>query len=231
VFGPKIVAGIGDMPATVADRSIPIRMRRRARDEPAARFRFKAAKAEADAITPPDWESVPLVPDVPHVPDGISDRAADGWEPLLSIADTAGGSWPVRSRNAALALSTDEDAPASVGVRLLVDIKDVFGTESFVPTKALLELLHGIEAAPWAEWYGSPLTARELAKLLTPYRISPIQRRPHTGAEPVRAYWAEDFRDAWHRYTPEEAVQPVQAVQDDPEWANDDDPLPDGWAA
>jgi hypothetical protein len=30
VFGPKAIAGIGDLPATVADRSVPIRMKRRA---------------------------------------------------------------------------------------------------------------------------------------------------------------------------------------------------------
>ena len=39
------------------------------------------------------------------VPDGLNDRAADNWEPLLAIADRAGGDWPERARKAALALS------------------------------------------------------------------------------------------------------------------------------
>ena len=203
VFGPKIVAGIGDLPATVADRSITIRMRRRALNEPAARFRDRRARAEASAITLPDWDSVPLVPDVPDVPEAMSDRAADGWEPLLAIADAAGDQWPARARSAAVSLSSDEAAPTSIGIRLLADIKDVMGKKDYLTTRALLDLLHGIEAAPWSEWYGSPLTARELAKLLLPYRIAPVQRRiPHTQGDPVRAYWSQDFKDAWNRYVP-----------------------------
>ncbi len=96
VFGAKAIAGIGDPPATVADRSIPIRMRRRAPDEPVARFRYRRAQAEAKRIKPPDWDAVTLVTDVTDVPEGLSDRAMDTWEPLLSIADAAGGDWPAR---------------------------------------------------------------------------------------------------------------------------------------
>lgn len=34
----------------------------------------------------------------PHLPDELDDRAQDCWEPLLAIADLAGGGWPVRAR-------------------------------------------------------------------------------------------------------------------------------------
>lgn len=36
--------------------------------------------------------------------------------------------------------------------------------------RSLLRRLHDLEEAPWGEWYGKPLTARGLAKLLEPYR-------------------------------------------------------------
>jgi hypothetical protein len=38
-------------------------------------------------------------------------------------------------------------------------------------TEVILGKLHGISEAPWADWYGKPLDARQLAKLLKPYGI------------------------------------------------------------
>src|SRR5439155_122756 len=47
VFGPKAISGIGDLPDTVADRSIPIRLARRARDERVEKFRYRDAGSAA----------------------------------------------------------------------------------------------------------------------------------------------------------------------------------------
>jgi hypothetical protein len=44
VYGAKALAGIGELPPTVTDRSVVIRMRRRASDEPIARFRRREAR-------------------------------------------------------------------------------------------------------------------------------------------------------------------------------------------
>lgn len=200
VFGPKAIAGIGNLPDTVTDRAIPIRLKRRAPGETVARFRRRTASAEAAPIRF-DWAHV--VADVADVavPEELHDRAADSWEVLLAIADSAGGSWPVRARLAAVALSSDEDAPASVGMRLLADIRDVFGEDDgHLPTADLLHRLHELEDAPWEDWYGKPLTGRGLAKLLKPYRVEPIYRRVDGG--PKRGYFRSDFEDAWSRYVP-----------------------------
>lgn len=224
VFGAKAVAGIGDLPSTVADRAIAIRMRRRAPDEVVARFRTRTVRDEVAAIVAPEWDSVTVGTDVTVVPEGLSDRAADGWEPLLAIADTAGGDWPNRARSAAVALSSEEDAPMSVGIRLLGDIREVFGTDSHLPTADLLSALHELDGSPWGEWYGSPLTARELAKILAPYRIAPTLKR--MSGTRARGYFASDFDDAWRRYVlpspaPVTSVTPVPVW--DPETATDDD--------
>ena len=200
VYGAKCIAGIGDLPATVADRSILIRMRRRAPDESVVRFRKRTATKEARTITPPDWSGVPLAPDVPDIPEELSDRAMDSWEPLVSIADKAGGLWPVRARTAAAALSSEKDGPGSVGIRLLADIRDAFGDTDHLHTLRLLGLLHAVDGSPWGDWYGSPLSARELAKLLGPYGIGPAQRRVR--GEKSRGYFKQDFTDAWRRYLP-----------------------------
>lgn len=205
VFGPKVIAGIGKLPDTVSDRCIPIRMKRRAPNETVARFRRRTSEAEAVPVR--EWletlADVPLVTDVP-VPEELNDRAADGWEPLLAIADAAGGQWPILGRLAAVALSSEEPTDLSAGVRLLGDIRDVFDARQLdhLTTSDLLDDLHGIEEAPWGEWYGKPLTSRGLAKLLAPYRVRPVQRRPGVGLTPMRGYFRSEFTDAWSRYLP-----------------------------
>ena len=205
VFGPKVIAGIGKLPDTVSDRAIPIRMKRRAPNETVARFRRRTAETEAVVVR--EWletlADVPLVTDVP-VPEELNDRAADGWEPLLAIADAAGGQWPIVGRLAAVALSSEETTDLSVGVRLLADIRDVFDGRQVdhLSTTDLLAALHDLEEAPWAEWFGKPLTPRGLAKLLAPYRVRPMQRRPAAGVVPTRGYFRSEFTDAWSRYLP-----------------------------
>ncbi|MFJ2719149.1 tyrosine-type recombinase/integrase [Streptomyces sp. NPDC087437] len=57
---------------------------------------------------------------------GVTDRPADVWEPLLAVADAAGGHWPARARAACLELisAAHDNDEASLGVRLLTDLRD-----------------------------------------------------------------------------------------------------------
>ena len=169
-----------------------------------ARFRRRTAEAEAAEITWLDWTSVPVVLDVP-VPDELPDRAADSWEVLLGIADQAGGTWPARARRAAIALSGEEGVHLTIGMRLLADLREVFDVDH-LPTAEVLRRLHDLDGAPWSDWYGSPLTARGLARLLEPYGLGPAQRRVR--GEKSRGYFATDFTDAWHRYVVVDTVAP-----------------------
>ncbi|MBA3688376.1 MAG: DUF3631 domain-containing protein [Chloroflexi bacterium] len=198
IYGAKAIAGIGNLPSTVTDRSIPVRMKRRAPTEPVASFRSRKAREEAKGIVFP-MGIVTDVTDVP-VPEELRDRAADCWEPLLSIADAAGNDWHTRARASALALSADATTEVSIGVRLLADIRDAFDDlkVEYLPTASLLDWLNGLEEAPWGDWYGKPLSGRGLARLLAPYRVRPLQRRVH--GQPQRGYFASEFTDAWARY-------------------------------
>ncbi|MDP8905437.1 MAG: DUF3631 domain-containing protein [Chloroflexota bacterium] len=205
-YGPKAIAGIGDLPATVADRAIPIRLKRRAPDERVAKFRRRRAEAEAAAIRF-DASAVSLPAEV-AVPDELPDRAADAWEVLLAIAEAAAGDWPRRARLAALALSGEEAIQVTTGIRLLTDIRDVFEDADHLPTAELLRRLNDLDDAPWSEWYGQPLTARGLAKLLEPYGVTPLLRRLR--GERRRGYFRADFADAWRRYV--DTGAPVTSV-------------------
>lgn len=215
VFGPKAIAGIGKLPDTVSDRSIPIRLKRRAPHEWVAKFRSRAATAEANPFRRPPNVSLPPPAEV-LIPEELHDRAADGWEALLTMADTAGADWPARARAAAVALSSHEEQTVSHGARLLTDVRAVFGDLKTVQTTDLLIALHNM--SPWSEWNGKPLTSTGLAKLLEPYGIYPAQRRVDGRVQ--RGYWRVDFEDAWLRYaappgTPGTAGTPV--TWDDPE--------------
>src|SRR3990172_8120877 len=84
----------------------------------------------------------------PVLPDALDDRAADGWEPLLGIADQAGGDWPARARQAALALSTGESREdESFGIQLLRDVRTIYEEKGIdrMTTADLVAGLNGLE--------------------------------------------------------------------------------------
>ena len=116
----------------MADRAIAIALKRRTPSEHVDRFRRREVVALAVPLRErlEHWAGAHLdtLRDArPEIPDALDDRAQDGWEPLLAIADAAGDDWPQRARAAALALSVGADREdESRGVRLLVDIQALF---------------------------------------------------------------------------------------------------------
>ncbi len=221
VFCPKAIAGIGALPATVADRSIPIRLRRRNRlTEPVERFRRREVEPAAAALLQGLRAALAgqeLRGARPELPAELSDRAADGWEPLFAIADAAGEGWAARARGAALALhgagSLDTE---SEGIRLLADIRAVFDGRKAerLGTGELVAALCADESAPWGDYRGKTLSAHRLAALLRPFGIRSGQRRDNGPA--VRGYAREDFEDAWARYLgPAQAAAPEEGSKRD----------------
>jgi Protein of unknown function (DUF3631)/Domain of unknown function (DUF3854) len=207
VFAPVAVAGIGNhLPETVLDRSVIVSMRRRAPDEKIKGYRERTARPEGEALgnrlgswafTVADKVGDPW----PEMPPGVTDRPADVWEPLLAVAELAGGDWPKRAREACVEFVTgSRDDTASIGVRLLTDLLAVFHDDKVpaLSTETVLDKLHDIEEAPWADWYGRPLDARGLAKMLKPYGIKSGTVR--IGEETAKGYRREDLWDAWKRY-------------------------------
>jgi len=209
VFCAKAFAGIGDLPLTVADRCIPVRLERRAPAEKVERGRAKALKAAAEPLREraARWAAASvdaLEHAEPELPGALDDRAQDGAEPLLAIADLAGGEWPARARAAVVELHGARQAEeSSLGVRLLADIRAAFdatGDKAF-STAGLLELLVAEEESPWVDWRGKPLTPKALAGLLRPYRLRSRSVRLPDGSTP-KGFQREQFEDAFNRYLP-----------------------------
>jgi hypothetical protein len=234
VFCPKALAGIRDLPDTVADRAIPIRLKRRAPGEPVQRFR----RRDADDAGHPLYESVrswaeyhtpELTEKRPALPDELSDRAQDAWEPLFAIADEIGGEWPDRARSSAVALSgveTQDDE--SAGVRLLGDVRAIFATrgDDRISSATLAAELHELEESPWSEWYGKPITQHGIAKLLKHFEIRPRTVR-FDDETTAKGYRLDQFEDAFSRYLPEKNVTTSQPNADAGLRANSDRHTPE----
>jgi hypothetical protein len=137
----------------------------------------------------------------PQMP--LEDRAADTWEPLIAVADLAGGDWPARARTAATTMTAAEaqqEEDTSAGVRLLGDLREVFdhADAEALYTGSILEALHKLDDSPWGDWYGHPLATRDLAKLLRPYQVGSKNVREHGTGAPRKGYTRADLHDAWH---------------------------------
>jgi Protein of unknown function (DUF3631) len=137
------IAGIKKIPETVEDRSVVLRLKRKLPGEKVARFRAKDGgeldilkRKVARFVVDNEQRLREIEPDMPEALSAAGDRAPDAWEPLVAIADVAGGAWPERARNAALALAGVDAAPldGDVDTALLSDISHILDAcDAFEP--------------------------------------------------------------------------------------------------
>ena len=206
-FCAVAIAGLGNLPDTILSRAVIVRMRRRSPDEIVKPFRRRTEEAEGTRLRErlEVWTAAVrdrLTGVWPEMPLGIADRDADVWEPLLGVADAAGGEWPNLARVAAVALVAEaKESSPSLGVRLLADLRQVFGDHLALSTNTILEALVTMEEAPWADIKGSPINARRLSNYLKPYGVSSCTFRD--GSKTPKGYRREDLHDAWLRYLPQ----------------------------
>ncbi len=226
-WAPKVLAMIGKLPSTLSDRAIEVPLKRKRPEEKVMRFRLvrpgnlpdlrrQCIRWSADNLITLREGALGV-----SVPDGLNDRAADNWEPLLAIADRAGGEWPEWARKAALALSGDgvvEDD--SAGVMLLGDIKTIFEQRALdaetnpnwneISSKQLAEAFAVMEGRPWPEWRGGkPISSHTVARLLKPFGIEP----GHVGARKKdRGYAVNMFEEAFARYITPSATAATAAT-------------------
>jgi Protein of unknown function (DUF3631) len=213
------LAGLDDLPDTLMSRSIICRMRRRAPSEPVEPWRLRVNAPEAEKLHHrlAQWsrQVTDQVTDKwPEMPPSVTDRAADVWEPLIIIADQAGGHWPDTARVTAVTLATaSRKGTLTLGVQLLSDIRSLFDTHKSVTlsTDSLLTDLREIEESPWSVINkGEAINSRGLASRLSKYGIEPKLHK--VDGKGFRGYARAQFEDAWSRYVPTESVTSVTSV-------------------
>jgi hypothetical protein len=217
-FAAMALAGLGTLPDTVLTRSIVLPMRPRKQTEPVDGFRLRDVEPCGHALRDrleawAQWYEQHAREQLrgyrPVMPDGVTDRAADVWEPLLVVADLARGQWPERARDACKAMvksAAADRAAASAGVRLLRDLHPITeearkAGRAALFTTELLDALNKDQESPWRTWRnGWLLDAVGLANLLRPYRIESKSIR--YGDDNAKGYDLGPLEEAWALYVP-----------------------------
>jgi len=221
-FFMKAFFGIGLLPETLADRSIPILLERKEEDE----IVEKHLVSENDVFAPVRACFAQLahlyVEKVRHASRNPiklgNDRAGDNWETLLAVASILGGNWVEYARHAAKLLSTHDGRQSDAGLEeLLRDFKLAFDAcgASQLSTERLIDLLSADPEKPWATFSrGRAITANDLARMLKPLGIKSKnlreQRAPgQQDPSPTRkGYHRAYFSKAFRQYIPRELSEP-----------------------
>lgn len=206
-FAMAALAAIGDLPDTIMDRAVVVRMRRRKEGEEVAPLRQRnVPKLQELGEKLSEWaqrNAEELAEAIPATP--LVDRAADVWEPLLAVADAVGGRWPVRAREAALHLTKGESTMAEepLGQRLLRDIRSIWPAEQTrMASKVLVDTLRerfDVTEVNWMSYGKDGLNPQSMAALLKPYELLPVQLKLD-GGKNLRGYDRKAFEGAWDRY-------------------------------
>lgn len=194
-FCPKLLAGIdnGQMPDTIADRCIPITLKRKRGDVEIERFMWRKVERDAEVLADAimAWVKLnmdPLLDAEPTLIDTISDRAFEIAEPLLAIADRIPG-WHQRGRDALTTLLTKDDAKLSKSAQVLLFVKTYMEANDTdrISTAVILEAFD-IDGK----------SGKVLGSMLKPYGIQ--SKTMHVGGKVAKGYAKTDFVDAWERY-------------------------------
>jgi len=227
---PKVMAAIGRLPDTLADRCIVIRMERKTLDEQCERLRnLDASTLRRQCARFVLDHGAQIAIARPEIPTGLNDRAADIWEPLFALADLAAGEWPKLARHAAVALNAVAHETNPIGA-LLMDILVAFGMAQAdrLFSRSLVERLNARADRPWAEVRnGKPITELWLAQQLRPYGVRP--RTIWIGEESAKGYTLEHFSNTFRRYIPMSEIKALAAeinceVSEEPELTPQADP-------
>ena len=218
VFAAKALAGISlerHLQDATMSRGIVIAMRRKLAGENLQRLRH------ADDSLFASWRSKlarfaldfggQIHAARPDLPDQLSDRAQDNWEPLLAIASCGSAELLEKATQVALTLSMETESSMSMSCELLLDIQYVFETKNITRVKSsdLIQHLCEDEERPWQTYnHGKPITPRQLATHLAKYGIS--SKTVRFGRETPKGFELSQFEDAFARYLSTETQMPQQ---------------------
>jgi hypothetical protein len=208
-YSPKIFAQIGEPDAILADRSLPIEMKRKTDSDFVQSFRMREVQPRAKALRDrlEQWaadnveEAIRIYSEIEQL-DIENDRRADLLLPLqtvLRIDDPDKlGALSAYADN----LDERDKGPESQSpeVRLLTACREIFDGEkdaTFISTPVLIKRLVSRTEEPWHRWNrGQAISGEALANLLRRYDIRPTHNRART----KRGYYVSAFQDAFNRY-------------------------------
>jgi uncharacterized protein DUF3631 len=211
-FCSKILAGIGRLPDTIVDRSISILIHRKLKTQPCQKYRRQDRdKAKPLHDTLEAWsKDAGLVKTLresqPQMPEFMSDRQEDIWEPLLAIADAIGGDVPEQARQAARVLC-DNDDELGYGTAQLAAIRKVVGEQSRITSADLINGLWEADALPSRLMEDDTPNHKKighwLSKFIKSYEGKPA-RKLRFGEQTFKGYEGAELKQIFDRYCPPE---------------------------
>lgn len=205
-FCPKAIGLKGKkLPDTTASRAIVIELKRKLAHENVADFRhvddFELHELRQQLLRWAIDNADALKEASPTLPPGFANRLAANWHLLLAIAEAAAGEWPEKAREAAATIAKlKATLDASIGIQLLSDIRDVFGSGS--DRLFSLTLIDKLTADPEGAWAGynrgKPFTQKQLASWLRDYGI--LSETIWIESRSAKGYKRAPFEDVWRRY-------------------------------
>jgi hypothetical protein len=115
-----------------------------------------------------------------------------------------------------------QDRRVTLGIRLLADLRTIFGNAEALHTRTVLERLAdgerwGLDSdAPWGDLHGKPLAERGLATMLKKYDVHSMKVK--VAGDSLQGYRREHLWDAWQRYLPPlpKQAEPVEPAEPGP---------------
>jgi hypothetical protein len=205
-WGAVAFAGIRELPETLQDRSIVIRLVRAKPGEVKAHLKngtsptLQLIKAKL-ARWALDLREFPE----PTLPSGLHNRLGDNWAPLFAIAEIAGGRWPALIKRAALSAISADQGDGQL-VALLDGIRRAFGEKNRTSTRELIDALLADDEHDWAAANkGRPINEAWLRERLRGVITcrddgKPGSERWGPRTKEVRGYSRRRFEDPWARY-------------------------------
>ncbi len=139
----------------------------------------------------------------PELPEGLSGREQDKWEPLIMIADKIGGAYAQLSR-ATASTTSDSRQSTSLSELMLADLMELFDVRNATALASadICTALIEREDRPWGEMGRArkPLTQRGLAGLLRGFEIVPGTVHPEGNPVGSKGYKRSDLEDSFSRY-------------------------------
>ena len=195
-FCPKMLVGIdnGAMPDTLKDRCINMMLKRKKTDQEVERMKYRVVEPQAEELRNRlhNWAMANMdrildCPD-PAFLEGVSDRKFEIAEPLLVLAQVAGGKkYADKVRKELTRLLAGEAPKQSIGIRILEAARELF--EDGKVTK--------VTSADIADKVG--LEPKHMGTELAKFGIKSTTIT-FPGRKVARGYRKVDFEDAWERY-------------------------------
>ena len=213
VYSPKGIALIGDLAGVLADRCLPVSLKRKTRTDSVQAYRSRLVEPIGKTIhdkiekwTTANADRIAKLYDSLDVFPIENDRLAELLLPLQAVLQVASPSRLALLGEYAKSLDKKDSETESPGVRLLTSCRQIFSNVKadkdgarFLATSMLISHLAQRAEEPWNRWTrGGLITPEALANLLRPFGIRSCRNKSQT----ARGFFAHDFQEAWSRYLP-----------------------------